>query len=226
MSDLVEEIKNPKRYFVKLVFNKYMVKWKNKLAFTSYIILTCVILFTAIYCSYNLYLSKGFDIPFIACSIFMFSGFFIWLSVLHGYFKSFYSVAKPLIDQYLNLRKQYLNNERDSGFLIWYYVNNNSFIKQKFCPTFSTYLANCKDFDAQNGEGDTLLHLIIRDNPDSPYIAELLLLGSDPFIPNKKGITASDSLPANRKYLVVNIEKNRLSTAVQKPIAPNIVKRI
>jgi len=226
MSDLVEEIKHPERYFVKQVFNQYMVKWKNKITFTSFILLNVIIFSVSVYCSYSLYLLNGFDLPFIACSVFMFSGFFICLYILYGYLKGFYNLAKPLIAQHLNLRKQYLNNERNSGFLIWYYINNNSFIKQKFCPTFSTYLTNCKDFDSQNGEGDTLLHLIIRDNPDSPYIAELLLMGADPFIPNKKGITASDSLPTRRKFLMVNIEKNRLSGVVQKPIAVKTIKRI
>lgn len=226
MSDLIKEIKNPKSYFIRQVFNQYMVKWQNKITFTAFIVITFAILFTTIYCGYNICLLNGFGMPFIAWCSFMFPALLLWFFILRGYFKSFEHVAKPLITQYLNLRKQYLNNERDSGFLIWYYVTNNAFIKKEFSPTFSNYLALSNDFNAHNHEGDTLLHLIIRDNSDSPYIAELLLLGADPFIPNKKGTTAADLLPTSRKYLIVNIEKQRLKSSIQESVSKTMINRI
>lgn len=84
-------------------------------------------------------------------------------------------------------------------------------LKDRINKIFSQYLLEYNEYNSQDINGDTLLHLIIQDNPYSPYISELLLLGADPYIKNNKNISAVDLMPEERQILFIKNDEKQVA---------------
>lgn len=107
----------------------------------------------------------------------------------------------------LNIEFNHQNN-----FLLWYYLEHKTLIKYGFKEEFSdNILRHINKLNLQDMNGDTLLHLMIKDNHKSPYISELLLLGADPYIKNNKNISAIDLMPEERKILFVKNDEKQVA---------------
>lgn len=63
------------------------------------------------------------------------------------------------------------------------------------------------EINHQDSNGDTILHYMLREDPQSPFIAKALLLNADIHIKNNKGVSAYDLLIKHNPEYIAFIEK-------------------
>ena len=213
----------PMLYFI-------ILELKEKHFFCFSAIIYCSILifinFTAIiiipiFFIYDYYFGKnpGIFNPFI---LFAFFSFIMCFMASFYTCLQFYKKVKRRLNIHLNQVNQAFN--KNTNFLLWYYINNRGFLKGQINKTFSQYILEYNEYNSQDMNGDTLLHLMIIDNPYSPYISELLLLGADPYIKNNKNISAIDLMPEERKILFVKNDEKQVAHILNSNELTNPVK--
>ena len=200
---------NPFLYFAilelkeKHFFCLSAIIYSSILIFSNSLILFCV----PVYVLYDYYSdNSGIFNPFI---ILIFLGFIVCFMVSFYSCLQFYKKVTARLNAHLTQVHQAFNKQ--TNFLLWYYINHRGFLKDQINKTFSTYILEYNEYNSQDLNGDTLLHLMIADNPYSPYISELLLLGADPYIKNNKNISAVDLMPEERKILFVKNDEKQVA---------------
>lgn len=213
---------NPFLYFAILEFKEKHFFCLSAIIYTSLLIFMnfLVIIISPAYFIYDYYFgdTPGIFNPFVILISFAFvMCFMASLYVCLQFYKKF----KERLNIHLNQINQAFN--KNTNFLLWYYINNRGFLKDQINKTFSTYILEYNEYNSQDLNGDTLLHFIIIDNPYSPYISELLLLGADPYIKNNKDVSAIDLMPEERKILFIKNDEKQVanilnSNALERPI--------
>lgn len=200
---------NPFLYFAILELKEKHFFCLSAIIYSSILIFSnsLILLGIPVYVLYDYYSdNSGIFNPFI---ILIFFGFIMCFMVsFYSCFK-FYKNVKTKLNIHLNQVNQAFN--KHTNFLLWYYINHRGFLKDRINKIFSQYLLEYNEYNSQDINGDTLLHLIIQDNPYSPYISELLLLGADPYIKNNKNISAVDLMPEERQILFIKNDEKQVA---------------
>lgn len=114
-----------------------------------------------------------------------------------------------------------------AGFL-HFFKNDMGKIYDKNQTEFQKILNSETNLNHQNNDGDTLLSLIVRNMPHSPYIFELLIKGADPHIANNEGVSPYEVLREKNEsafIACVAYEKQQLTNTVALP-ANTLIKRL
>lgn len=94
----------------------------------------------------------------------------------------------------------------------------------RYLETFSEVLR--VSVNHQNTAGDTILHIMLVDEPDSPFISRALFLNADIYLTNKKGISVYELLKKKIPEYIVFLEKSMLVKSVNVPAASISIKRL
>lgn len=94
----------------------------------------------------------------------------------------------------------------------------------RYIDTFSEVLR--VSVNHQNIDGDTILHIMLVDEPDSPFISRALFLNADIYLTNKKGISVYELLKKKIPEYIVFLEKSMLVKSVNVPAASISIKRL
>lgn len=67
-----------------------------------------------------------------------------------------------------------------------------------------------EDINHQDSAGNTILHYMLKEDPQSPFIAKALLLNADVYLTNHEGVSVYSLLQEHMPEYLVFIEKNKL----------------
>lgn len=154
---------------------------------------------------------------------------FVAISLLMVYAASF-SVYKNdhgsvIIDKLISLKHNDKNHSPAMAYFLHFFKNDMGHIYSTNQTEFQKILNNETDLNYQNNDGDTLLSLIVRNMPHSPYIFELLVKGADPHIANNEGISPYDVLREKNEpafIACVAYEKQTLMESVNVLTKPSV----
>ena len=196
--------KHPFLYFLLIELKeKYFNTLFNKIVHSSIILMYLSVIYNPFKALYFFHKNIPILIILLFCYIIMFSAFVNFIYFTHLQVR----IRIQKHRNQLNIEFNHQNN-----FLLWYYLEHKTLIKYGFKEEFSdNILRHINKLNLQDMNGDTLLHLMIKDNHKSPYISELLLLGADPYIKNNKNISAIDLMPEERKILFVKNDEKQVA---------------
>jgi len=118
------------------------------------------------------------------------------------------------------------NDKRDlsESMLYWHNLHNSCMEESGFLHISSELSKSLhKDINHQDSKGNTILHYMLTKDPQSPFIAQALLLHADIYLTNNKNISVYALLQEHKPEYLIFIEKNQLinsiSTSASRPLA-------
>lgn len=161
------------------------------------------------------------------CSFFIFL-FFLFVSFFAQPSPSFYNdTLEEIINNVKKLKRKQLEKYGDSEIspAMHYWGISQSFKKDKNAIYFESLEKFSKalplQINDQDSHGNTIMHRMLMDDPDSPFIPTALLLNADIHIENKKGISVYQLIKQQKtQYLdfinksMTIAEKNTLSDTI------------
>lgn len=133
-----------------------------------------------------------------------------------------------IINEIIALKHNDKNHSPAMSHFLHFFKNDMSKIYDKNQTEFQKILNSETDLNHQNNDGDTLLLLVVKNMPHSPFIFELLFKGADPHIANNEGISPYDVLKEKNEsafVACVAYEKQQLKNTVELP-TQSLIKRL
>lgn len=197
---------------------------KTCASFSRLIIFFLAMSFICILCQFNTYffLLSGLLCAFV---LFVISCIFIFNSPFRGFYAFVNNKINDIIPQIKREIKQSKNEVANLSDAMIYW----NYLRKSAATTQSSYFYNkfleciVDNINHRDLNGNTILHYMLMEEPQSPFIAQALLLHADIYLTNNKGISAYALLQEHKPEYLIFIEKNQLinrtSTSASRPLA-------